>query len=279
METDTKLIQQPKHVYHRFLDEAGDTTFYSRKTPVVGENGVSNCFILGMLKIKEPLDGVRKKVIDLQNSIAGDAYFNAVPSIQKKKNSTGYFLHAKDDVPEVRKLAFEMIKSINCSFEAVVGRKIYGLYDKKHNNKEAEFYADLLSHLLKSKLNKYENLVLNIAHRSRCTTHTNLNAGLAKAVDIAKRNNPEKANGCKVVFNVQYPTTEPLLNVSDYFLWSIQRVFERGETRYYDFIADQVSLVLDLYDKDNWNKSNNYYTRKRRLTAEVEINKKSPSSH
>lgn len=41
----------------------------------------------------------------------------------KKINSTGYYLHATDDIPEVRKEMFDLIKSVNCSFEAVVGRK------------------------------------------------------------------------------------------------------------------------------------------------------------
>jgi hypothetical protein len=40
-------------VYHRFLDESGDTTFYGkRKRVIVGEKGVSKCFILGMVKFK-----------------------------------------------------------------------------------------------------------------------------------------------------------------------------------------------------------------------------------
>jgi len=76
-----------------------------------------------MLKINEPLDEVRKKVVDLQQTIAGDSYFHGVPSIEKKKATCGYFLHAKDDLPEVKKMAFELIKGIDCSFEAVVGRK------------------------------------------------------------------------------------------------------------------------------------------------------------
>ena len=110
--------------YHRFFDEAGDTTFYGKgKTPIVGSEGVSKSFILGMLKIKEPLAEVREKIIALQNQIAVDPYFKDIPSIQKKKASMGYYLHAKDDVPEVRKMVFEFIKSIDCSFEAIVGRK------------------------------------------------------------------------------------------------------------------------------------------------------------
>lgn len=263
--------------YHRFLDEAGDTTFYSKSgAPLLGNEGVSNCFILGMLKIKDPLDEVRKSILDLEHQIASDEWFSKVPSIQKKKKKMGYFLHAKDDVPEVRKLAFELIKGTNCSFEAIVARKIYSLYESKHNGNEAEFYADLLSHLLKNKLNKYDKLVLNISRRSRCTTHKNLQEGLNKSIERSSKKYPEKGNDCKVVFNVQMPTTEPLLNISDYFCWAIQRVFERGETRYYDFISEKVALVVDLYDFDNFKGGLNYYTRKRKLSKKNHIKNDSP---
>ncbi len=267
MDDTSGVKKTEKHVYHRFLDEAGDTTFYGKgKVPLLGNEGVSKCFILGMLKVKQSLPEVRTRIIELQNSIATDPYFKDVPSIQKQIKSTGYFVHAKNDVPEVRKMVFDFIKSIDCSFEAVVGRKIYGIYEKKHNGKEAEFYADLLSHLLKNKLNSSDELVLNLSHRSKCTTHTNLNIGLDKAIDIASKKYPDKSNCCKVVFNVQYPTTEPLLNIADYFCWAIQRVFEKGEMRYYDFISDKMSLIIDLYDFENYKNSKHYYTRKNPLT-------------
>jgi hypothetical protein len=108
------------HDYHRFLDEAGDTAFYGKgRIPIIGSEGVSKCFILGMLKIKESLPLARQKVIDLQNKIATDPYFFDVSSIQKKIGKGGYFIHAKDDLPEVRKMVFEFINSLNCSFEAV----------------------------------------------------------------------------------------------------------------------------------------------------------------
>lgn len=194
----------PACKYHRFLDEAGDTTFYGKgKIPIIGTEGVSNYFLLGMLTLNEPLDTVRQKVIELQYRIAGDPYLLNVPSIRKKESKAGYFLHAKDDVPEVRKMAFELIQSIDCHFEAVVGRKDYSIYEKKHNGNQAEFYADMLSHLLHASMNGYEKLVLNIAHRSRCTTHTNLEKGLQKAVAIARNNYPEACNCCEMVFNVQ----------------------------------------------------------------------------
>jgi hypothetical protein len=69
---------------------------------------------------------------------------------------------------------------VNCSFEGYVGRKIPLLYETKHNGKEAEFYADLLSHLLKIKLNKKGKLVLNIASRGKTTKNNNLQLALEK---------------------------------------------------------------------------------------------------
>lgn len=230
--------------YHLFFDEAGDTAFYGKgKTPIIGSDGVSKSFIMGMLRIKEPLSEVRKKVIDLQNKIANDQYFESVPSIQKKKAAHGYYLHAKDDVPEVRKMAFELINSIDCTFNAIVGRKVYSIYEEKHNGREEEFYADLLFHLIRESMEKNEELVLNIAKRGKCTTQNNLQKGLNKAMKELAINNSEEQNDSKIVFNVQHPTKEPLLNLSDYFCWAMQRFWEKGEIRYWDFISHKVKRV------------------------------------
>lgn len=270
----------PTFSYHYFLDEAGDSTFYGKgRVPILGQPGVSNCFILGLLKVNEPLEAVRAKVRDLQNQIAEDPYYNKVPSIQKKKASYGYYLHAKDDVPEIRKAAFELIRSIDCNFEAVVARKIYYLFEKKHNSKEAEFYADLLSHLLKNRLGKSDRLVLNISERPGYTAFNNLQQGLNKALDQARFRNPQRAQQCKVVFNVQKPKVESLLNIADYLCWAIQRVFEMGQTRYYDYVGDKISVIWDLYDFAKAGGGKNYYSKTRKLTEANCINEKSPKMH
>lgn len=238
------------HRYHRFLDEVGDTTFYGKeKIPIIGTDGVSTYFLLGMLILDEPVAEVRKKIIDLQTYVANDAYFKAVPSIQKKKSKSGYFLHAKDDVPEVRKMAFELITKIDCHFDAVIARKNYGIYEKKHNGNQSEFYADMFSHLLIDKFNDHEKLVLNIAHRSKCTTHKNLEKGLGKAATIAANKYPESSNRCRMVFNVQQPTSEPIINIADYFLWALQRKWERNESRYVDFLGNKIRSIQSLYNE------------------------------
>lgn len=240
--------KSPTFTYHKFLDESGDTTFYGNgKIPIIGENGVSKYFILGMLSINEPLNNVRNKIIELQNIIVSDPYFINIPSINKQKNKNGYFLHAKNDIPEVRKMVFEFIKSIDCEFQSVIGRKVYNVYEKKHNGNQAEFYADLLSHLLHSNINNHEKIVLNIAHRSRCTTHINLEKGLKKAIIIAKHKYPDENNFCEIVYNVQQPTNEPIINLTDYFLWALQRKFERNEDRYVEYLSKQIKNTSNLY--------------------------------
>jgi len=289
-------VSQPTQ--YRFLDEAGDTTFYGKgKVPIVGQEGVSVCFMLGMVKFKEPLDSLRARVVALQAEIIADPYYRDIASIQKKKAKGGYYLHATDDIPEVRERFFRLIATIDCSFEAVVARKSAERYAIQHQNREEELYADLLSYLLKNKVHQNHRMVLTIAQRGKTTR----NATLDKALQIARqryigaKNRSSVARRMKagklpfgemlfesdlkasVVFNVQNPHTDPLLNVADYFCWAIQRVFEKGEVRYYNYLREKISLVVDLYDPaagpGRWS---NYYKPARPLTVE---NKISPPLH
>lgn len=278
---------------HRFLDEAGDTTFYGKgKTSIIGQTGVSNTFIIGMVKFKQSLKEIREAVVDLQNKIAIDPYFDVV-SIRKKKQAAGYYFHATDDIPEVRKLFFDFIVTLDCSFEAVVGRKSVERYETKHKGKEQYFYADMLSHLLKNKLHKDKRVVLHIAERGKSTKNNNLQLALEKAKErLAVSTNlkniqqtedwwniehvSRKDIEADVVFNVTQPLQEPLLNIADYFCWAIQNVFERGEIRYYNFLKEKISLVVDIYDNEKYKGWKNYYNPKNPLTIE---NKISPPLH
>ena len=144
---------------------------------------------------------------------------------------------------------------------------------KKNNNKESEFYADLLSHLLKNKMELGGKLVLNIAERGKSTKNHNLELALQKAESryLKNKKNLNKQISTKIVFNVQNHTTEPLLNIADYFCWTIQRVFEKGETRYYNYLKEKISLVVDLYDSNNYENFKNYYTKDNILKADNKI--------
>lgn len=262
---------------HRFLDEAGDTAFFGEgRVPIVGQRGVSLSFGIGMLRVDVPLEETRTRIRDLAQQVETDEYLKRIPSVSKKAARGGFYFHATDDPPEVRERFFRLLRSLDCSLEMVVARKDSRRFLLKHGGKEAEFYADVLSHLIKNKLKMGEKLVLNIAERGSSTKNTNLERALAKAVDrfLKRRGNEEISS--EVVFNVQRPTLEPLLCVADYLCWSVQRVFERGDLRFYEFIRDKISLVVDLYDTGNYEGSRNYYRRNHPLTAANKLGPPSP---
>jgi len=263
--------------YHRFLDEAGDCTFYGKgKIPIIGTQGVSNVFILGMLHIKEPLPEVQERIRQHQIRIEQNPYYCSVPSVQRRVQKGGFFFHAKDDIPEIRKEFYDFILTLNCSFQAVVGRKIISLFERKHNGRDAEFYADLMSHLLKDKLQKSGRLVLNVAEKGSSTSQRNLEVGMQKARDRFVKRYDATQEKRKVRFNVRKFKDEPLLAIVDYLCWSLQRVFERGETRYYDYMQEKISLVIDLYDQSKYHKSKNYYNTRNPLTKNNKVSPHTP---
>lgn len=262
----------PQEKVHRFLDEAGDTTFFGKgRVPILGQDGVSLCFGLGMVKFDAPIAEVRPQVEALCRAVEMDDYLNRIPSVVKRVQAGGFYFHAKDDSPEVRERLFKWIRDTDCSLEMVVGRKIPVLFARKHHGRDSEFYADLLSHLLKNKLKLGQRQVINIAERGKTTRNQVLELAMTKARERFAKTQDAADISSEVVFNVQNPRTEPLLCVPDYLAWTVQRVFERGETRHYDFMRERISLVVDLYDAEKYEGSRNYYTPKRPLTAENKL--------
>jgi len=257
---------------HRFLDETGDTTFYGKgKKLIIGQEGVSRCFGLGIVRIDRPLNDVRQEVTALQRQVEADALLNTIPSVQKRIASGGFYFHACKDSPDVRSVILHYIRGLPCEAEMVVARKIPKFFRNKHHGREEELYADLLAHLIKNRLKRAGTLVLNVANRGSSTREKVLLAALELAkTRAAKKWRPENLKA-RTVFNIQNPRTEPLLTVSDYVSWAVQRVFEKGEMRYYNYLADKIRLVVDLYDLDKYEGFRNYYNKKNPLTAENKI--------
>jgi len=75
----------------------------------------------------------------------------------------------------------------------------------------------------------------------------------------------------KVSVQSQSPVGEPCLQIVDYFSWAVQRLFIRGEERFFLSIEDQVEFVWDLYDTEKYPK--NIYNRR---TNQLRANKISP---
>ena len=68
------------------------------------------------------------------------------------------------------------------------------------------------------------------------------------------------------------PQNSTGLQAVDYFLWALQRLYERKEKRYWQFVLPSVSLVHDVDDTRN-NDYGEYYTKKDPLTLATQEKK------
>lgn len=259
---------------HCYIDEAGDLTFLGKgKNNIIGTEGVSNVFIIGMLKVNENIELISEKVKNYAIEVANSELYKEIPSVKKRKLIGEFYFHAKDDHPEVRAKFFEFIATINCSFQAVVARKNLSKFENKYQMNDADFYSDILSHLLKDKFNQNGRLILNIAQRNNSTSYTNLLNSLEIAENRYLKKNVNNVINKEIKFNVLAYNTEPLLSVADYFCWSIQRVYEKGELRFYNHLQKQIKLVLDLWETERYDKFQNYYNKNNPLTINNMIKK------
>ena len=96
----------PSLTRHYFVDEGGDGTLFSRKGKIlVGTEGCSRFFILGLLDVSDPIV-LEDRLDQLRGQLMNDSYFKSVPSMQPVNRKTALAFHAKDDLPEVRRDVF-----------------------------------------------------------------------------------------------------------------------------------------------------------------------------
>ena len=72
---------QPAAIRHYFVDEAGDPTLFDRKGRIiVGQEGCSWFFILGLLQVDSP-DALAADLATLRAELLKDPHFRKVPSM------------------------------------------------------------------------------------------------------------------------------------------------------------------------------------------------------
>jgi hypothetical protein len=230
---------------HRFfyVDETGDPSFYGKgKKLIVGNEGCSKTFGVGFLRTPNP-DLIRQRLTALRDELAADRYLKDIPSMRK----TLHAFHAKDDCAEVRKAVFGCLDDLDFSVQIVVARKLESVFTSRHNQSQDAFYNDLTSRLFERQLHlAVHNTILFAKRGDKAKQHA-----LRSAVDAGIEAFRAKYPGAtSTVVNVEtaYSAEEPLLQAADYAMWAVQRAFERGEMRYFDFIGHKIELVWDMYD-------------------------------
>ncbi len=271
--------QNPKSsssIRHYFVDEGGDNTLFSKTGKVlVGTEGCSRFFILGLLEVPNPT-ALKDRFDGLRAQLIGDSYFNAVPSMQPNERKTAVAFHAKDDLPEVRRDVFKFLRDMEgLRFYAVIADKLSVLeYVRQRNKREAayryhpnELYDYLTGCLFKERLSQHNRYDIIFSKRGKSGRLDDLRKLIETASSLITQQQNISADSVPNV-SVATPKEHAGLQAVDYFVWALQRLYERDEERYLLYLWDAFRIVHDI---DDTRKTDNgiLYTQKNPLTTEV----------
>jgi hypothetical protein len=268
-------------VRYYFVDEAGDGVLFDTKGRViVGQPGCSRFFILGLLDVLQP-DSLAKELEALRASLLSDRYFRDVPSMQPEAKKTALAFHATDDVPEVRREVFSLLQRQNLWFHAVVRNKHKLLeYVRQRGEREQiyrynanELYDFLARRLFKPLLHKHDEYNVCFSKRGQAGR----TKALWEALETAKRRFDEQygaVSSSRIQMSSRRSSQCPELQAVDYFLWALQRLYEREDERYVEYCWNKTALVIDIDDTRS-HRYGEYYTKTAPLSLAA-LQKKTP---
>lgn len=251
----------PGKAYY-YIDESGDPRVVGRRGKnLLAQGSVSPVFMLGYLETTNPHE-IGEALGRVREEIAKDEYLAGIPSLSSSKIA----FHANKDATEVRERVFRALHT--CSFKVfvVVARKDADRFRKRFDLKDARLYDYLVRQLLENRLHLYESIDVYFAEMGNIVRQHTMEA----AINSARKRFSNKwgANHSNMIrILIQQSSQLPQLQAIDYVLWAVYQVYSRRNLRYYNYMADKISLVHDVFDTKRY--PNNYYTRKNPLTSEV----------
>lgn len=265
-------MTEKQGINHYFVDEAGDLVLFDKRGKViVGSPGCSSFFMVGVAQIEDP-EGVVRVLNSLTTDILADPYFRGVPSMQKDAGKTALGFHAKDDLPEVRREVFRLLLSCQVKVQVVVRRKasLVALARMLHSSGQRltdnHVYDDMVKQLFRNLLHKADGNRIVFARRGKSERFEALSQAITRAqVNFeAKFGTPsDKPTRVHSLFSRNVAG----LQVIDYFLWALQRLFERQEERYFDAMRSKFRLIIDL-DDTRKHRYGEYYSDSNPLSVE-----------
>ncbi len=250
-------MKKKTSVCNYFVDEAGDDILFDKKGKVlIGGPGCSNFFMLGLLQVDDPVS-LGSQLNQLRLQLIADPYFSGVPSLQSASNKTAVAFHAKDDLPEVRREVFKILtQREDLHFFAVIRDKKKlldyvqqrNVCDATYRYKPTELYDYLVRRLFRDRLHTHDSNEIVFARRGSSDRTDALKEALNQARTKFSTKYPSIINNSHYSVTPEYSKNSPCLQAVDYFLWSLQRLFERSEDRYVALLFSSFSLVVDMDD-------------------------------
>jgi hypothetical protein len=172
----------------------------------------------------------------------------------------------------VRREVFRLLLSQDIKVQAAVRRKERIAADLRERWKLGvrwqpdDIYDDLIKRIFRDSLHKADENIITVARRG----NSDRLEALTTAISRAKRNferRYDQPSDKPTDIQPDVPSNSEGLQAIDYCLWAIQRLFERGEDRYFDFLREKFRLIMDLDDTRN-RPYGEWYSERNRLTAE-----------
>ena len=270
----TMQTGRPLSSRNYFIDEAGNGELFDRQGRViVGTEGCSLYFMIGLLDVGKP-ETLTAEMENLRINLLADPYFKGVPSMQPEARKTALFFHAKDDLPEVRREVFALLRKQKLRFHAVVRDKnVVVRYIRQRNSEESTYrfkpndlYNDLVSRLFNGLLYQHDEYNICFARRVKSDQTAALRTALQAVQNPTGSKRPRRAGMLKIETPLFHERAE--LQAVDYFLRALQRFYERGEDRYLELLWPAIRLVHDVDDVREGT-GGTEYTQKRPLTLAV----------
>ena len=242
---------------YSYVDEAGDPTIFGSKRGsgvIVGQEGCSKFFIIGKLEVGDPVT-LSDRLTKLRHELLADPYFAGVSSFKPERRRTAHGFHANNDLPEVRYQVFRLLRELGADlrFHAVVADKIVITareMKRRETNPKARYqpnslYNDLLRNLY-AKFHRIANEYhIWVARRHKSDQSRALRRAIKDAEDDFEHRFGFRRNAAHI--SVSDPNTVICLQAVDYFLWAVQRFYERREPRFLDMMWPQIAEIHDLH--------------------------------
>lgn len=254
-QTPAEPNYNPSGTRFYYVDEAGDATLFDRRgRDLVGTAGCSRYFILGKLDVLNPVS-LASDLVELRERLLSDPYFRGVPSMQVEQRKTAIALHAKDDLPEVRREVFQVLLRHDVFFYAVVRDKSVihqKVRDENQRNPRYRYHPNQLydrcvSALFQVRLHKDAGYSIYFARRGGSDRTEALERALQAARDDFRKRGGV-ASSAPIEIIPCHSADVACLQAADYFHWALQRLFERNEGRFLELLWPKVMSIVDTDD-------------------------------
>lgn len=235
-----ETIKHKKPHAYFFFDESGDPNILGHHGKnLLKEGKASKTFSVGFIKTQNP----KKIAKDLQNLIKelrNDATLTAVPSLKNLKNG----FHANKDCAEVRREVFKLLKTEDFEAHVIVARKDEAVFREKFNMNKKRLYKYLVTELIKNQIKGDGQIDMYFASMQGIVSPTSM----GEAVDSALKSvYKDDENQSDINIYVQQPSHQILLQAIDYMLWTVFRLYEKEDSRYFEFMKDKIVEVKELF--------------------------------